>query len=193
MRVELQTAVGALLRLLDTAPNDEFPDLLTGVGQLRSIFQGIDVPLEGIDLAPIARLRSELLRTVVCDDADDARDLLNELAMSYGVTPQLNENSEVEFQAEVRGTAAALAALFVQALMELHTRGWTERIHQCEAVWCWNFFLSAPKSRNQRYCSSTCATRMRSQRRRDREFEEPWTNSESEEDWWAAPRPRLVP
>ncbi|MDX5398961.1 MAG: CGNR zinc finger domain-containing protein, partial [Actinomycetes bacterium] len=61
-----------------------------------------------------------------------------------------------------------VAAVVVPTVMELHARGWADRVRECAALDCWSLYVDLSNGGHQRHCSSACAARERTRRRRGR-------------------------
>lgn len=164
-----QRTVTAFLKLLDTRPVQGFPNLLTDPWQLGGILDGLPAPpqLTYDDLDEIARLRDQLGVALLAGDALDAHELLNDLALEHGVTPQLTGDGEIMCTTAFREATATIGALFIPPLMELHASRWSDRVRECAEPRCWSYLLDLSKRGNQRYCSTACAARARKRRRRE--------------------------
>lgn len=161
--------VRALFRLLDTRAAGGFPQLLTDPRQVSDILDGLlrsHVTYD--DLEDVATLRDRLCTTVMTPDILDVHDLLNELALQHGVTPQIAGDGELTHSTAFADVASSVAAVVVPAVMELHARGWADRVRECAALNCWALFLDLSNGENQRHCTAACAARERARRRRGR-------------------------
>lgn len=159
--------IDAFLKLLDTRRVERFPDLLTDPWQLPAILAGLPTPpITYSDLDGIAALRDNLGVAVRAGGALDAHDLLNDLAIQHGVTPQLTGAGELTHLTVFHDATASIAALFIPPLMELHALGWSDRVGECAEPKCWSLFLDLSKKGSQVYCSSACASRARTRRLR---------------------------
>lgn len=164
-----QRTLSALLRLLDTRPVQEFPNLLTDPWHLHSILDGLPAPprLTYDDLDDLTKLRDQLGEALLAGSPLEAHELLNELALAGGVTPQITGDGELMHRTAFQDATATIAALFVPVVMELHAFGWSDRVRECAEPRCWSYFLDQSKRGNRRCCSPACAARARARRHRE--------------------------
>jgi hypothetical protein len=161
--------VPILFRLLDTRAAGGFPQLLTDPRQVSDILDGLlRSRITYDDLEDVAVLRDRLCTAVTTPDILDVHDLLNELALQHGVTPQIAGDGHLTHTTAFADVASDVAAVVVPAVMELHARGWADRVRECAALDCWSLYLDLSNGGHQRHCTAACAARERTRRRRGR-------------------------
>jgi predicted RNA-binding Zn ribbon-like protein len=117
------------------------------------------------DVFDIVELRTRLRAVFDARTEDEAAVVLNELLAESATAPYLSPHAEVGWHLHVAKPDASwaewLAALTATGLAELISAGGFDRIRVCAAADCGRAFIDESRNHTQRYCTSTCATRVR--------------------------------
>jgi hypothetical protein len=155
--------------LVNTAPYERQPDLLTSAGQLRELLLAHDEPgpvdVDAGDLADARRARDALAAVFRArDDEGQVAALLNEL-LAATVQPRLVQHAGVPLHLHVDapgaswgGWLAASGALGLALLVAEHGAG---VLGGCAARGCAHVLLRTGPGPARRFCDNACASRTR--------------------------------
>lgn len=166
---DTRCALEAAVDLVNTAPNGERPDRLSGLGELEEFVRSHDISdtdlLGAADLRAMREVRDRFTRVFSAPDPPTAVRIINELVAQAGTTPRLTDHDgydwHVHYFAPGASIADHLSADCGMALAFLVVAGERERLRRCEAPDCGRAFVDLSRNRSRRYCSSrTCGNRL---------------------------------
>lgn len=160
----MQVPADPFFAFLDSRATSGFPDLLTEPDDLRAL--GFDHP-DKDQLAQARELRDRLVEALLRSDTPQLRrDRLNALVETYQLQPRFTADGALVFEARATSAIGSLVARMLGRAVELEQQGLLDHLKTCAADTCVVPFVDTSPSHRRRYCSPTCATRMRVRRHR---------------------------
>ncbi|QKW05539.1 CGNR zinc finger domain-containing protein [Streptomyces sp. NA04227] len=166
---DTRCALLTVVDLVNTAPEDDQPDGLGTVDDLRTFVREHDVSgvgsLTAADLDSVREVRAKFAEVFAAEEARSAAKIVNELVAAAGTTPQLTDHDgydwHVHYFAPGASVADHLAADCGMALAFFVVAGEQDRLRRCDAPDCRHAFVDLSRNRSRRYCDSrTCGNRL---------------------------------